>query len=277
MITRCTLFLGILFAVQSIFAIEDGTYRTRATVSPEVGDVILEAKVSSETSEAGSKQFITVRQIQPLVKQVILNYEIEPKGFHGSCCEYGDLVLPYSNSDLSGISHFFVSYAVYPSKSGIMPILLNKADGNSELLYYVNDTYQNTNEEKQTFKEFIDNYKGTLVCEATTGYIYEKGITTYVKAEQNTQQFFLSSYDNNTKTWRNQNIEVALRAGYENIAYFVETTFHIPGVKFEIGVGDLRDFVSVLGDSQASAKFPYSGSFHYQLHNVCKIESNPLF
>ncbi len=132
--------------------------------------------------------------------------------------------------------------------------------------------YENSQQEKTVFNEFVQYQKGILICKAIEGYIYEKGITSYVFFDRDRKKYILSAYDNNSEKWLRQDVEVTLRSdlNWEDIAYFnsVDSWF-----SFEIGVGERRDFVSLLGDRYASSEFPYAGSFTIQFHNICKIEN----
>lgn len=132
--------------------------------------------------------------------------------------------------------------------------------------------YENSQDEKKAFNEFIQHQKGTLICKAIEGYIYEKGITSYVAFDRDRKKYLLSAYDNNSEKWLRQDVEVTLRSDLtlDSIAYFNSVD---PWFSFEIGVGEFRDFVSLFGDRYVSSEFPYTGSFLAQFHNICKIDN----
>lgn len=132
--------------------------------------------------------------------------------------------------------------------------------------------YKNTEEEKQRFKQFIENGSGTVVCEAVKGYIYGNGLTIYLKPSQGI--FLLSVFNNESAEWFVKDAKLALtpEISDDNVARFEDLDHLIDRYGFEMGVGEFRDLVSWIGDGQASSEFPYSGSFLHQFHNVCTIK-----
>lgn len=132
-------------------------------------------------------------------------------------------------------------------------------------------TYQNTPEEKTTFSEFTKNYKGTLICEPISNYIYGKGKTTYLVGDEARQKFYISIYNNITERWIEKNVEMLLVRNLDEHVEFQESGVDW-GLALELGIGQSREMTSWGGDAAASAKFPFAGSADYQFHNSCRIE-----
>ena len=135
-------------------------------------------------------------------------------------------------------------------------------------------TYHNTVAEKEILQNFVENHKGTLICNATKdSIIYKKGITTYLTGVKGRRTFLLSALNNNKNEWLAKSVEMSLIRTEEGYAEFEGSTASGHPIQIEIGVGEYwRDYASSEGSSETSAENPYAAGAQYQFHNVCRIE-----
>ncbi len=119
MITRNIFFLILLLASQTTLAISDGIFRT---MTP---DLILEAQIWTEVSSAGTQQFMSVRQIEPVIKEVPPQYVLLPQKLEAGVWinfEKGDLRLPEDRNRHVHGHQFFVTYTVPVSKRSVIEL-----------------------------------------------------------------------------------------------------------------------------------------------------------
>jgi hypothetical protein len=126
-----TLILGIILVAHSALAMSDGIYRTGQSA------LVLEAKVWTQRSESGPKQFMTVSQIAPPIKEIPPIYMLVQKAKESGVWEYGDLILPVSKNRFVHGHQFFIKYSEPVSK--VRSLQLMKSNGEQIVFRFVNE------------------------------------------------------------------------------------------------------------------------------------------
>ncbi|MNL45739.1 hypothetical protein D3C87_1684080 [compost metagenome] len=97
--------------------------------------MVLEADVWTKGNEADSTQFIRVRQVAPILKEVPPIYVLVQKGVDMNRFEFGDLVLRSSENRFVHLRNGFVAYREPLSMKQLL--VLTKANGEETVLQFV--------------------------------------------------------------------------------------------------------------------------------------------